>query len=79
MVLELGDIPSFTVDNSSNTPQIATINVVPSLMGVRSITATIIVNPISTVVVSGGIDEYCHNDPTIDYILMGVGLQLTIG
>ena len=69
----IGDIPSFTVDNSSNTPQIATINVVPSFNGCTGdpITATIIVNPISTVVVSGGIDEYCHNDPTIDYIFNG--------
>ncbi len=69
----IGDIPSFTVDNSSNTPQIATINVVPSFNGCTGdvVTATIIVNPISTVVVSGGIDEYCHNDPTIDYIFNG--------
>ncbi|MEE3145157.1 MAG: PKD-like domain-containing protein [Bacteroidota bacterium] len=69
----IGDIPSFTVDNSSNTPQTATINVVPSFNGCTGdpITATIIVNPISTVVVSGGIDEYCHNDPTIDYIFNG--------
>jgi len=69
----IGDIPSFTVVNSSNTPQTATINVEPSFNGCvgDAVTATIIVNPISTVVVSGGIDEYCHNDPTLDYIFNG--------
>ena len=69
----IGDIPSFTVINSSSTIQTSTINVIPSFNGCDGdeITATIVVNPISTVVVSSGIDEYCHNDPTLDYIFNG--------
>jgi gliding motility-associated-like protein len=69
----IGDIPPFTVSNTSSSVQTATVSVVPSFNGCAgdTATATIIVNPISTVVVSSGIDEYCHNDPTLDYIFSG--------
>ncbi|MDC0272528.1 PKD domain-containing protein [Crocinitomicaceae bacterium] len=69
----IGDIPSFTVINSSSTIQTSTVSVIPSFNGCDGdeITATIVVNPISTVVVSSGVDEYCHNDPTLDYIFNG--------
>ena len=69
----IGDIPPFTVINSSNAIQTSTVTVLPSFNGCDGdeITATIVVNPISTVVVSSGIDEYCHNDPTLDYIFNG--------
>ena len=69
----IGDIPPFTVTNTSTSVQTATVSVVPTFNGCAgdTATATIIVNPVSTVVVSSGIDEYCHNDPTIDYIFSG--------
>jgi gliding motility-associated-like protein len=69
----IGDIPPFTVDNTTGVLQTSTIEVVPSFDGCVGDTefATIIVNSISTVVISSGIDEYCHNEPTIDYNFNG--------
>ena len=68
-----GNVPQFITENVSSTPQIATISVTPTFNGCIGLTedALITVNPISTVVIAPGVDEYCHDESTIDYIFNG--------
>ena len=68
-----GNVPSFIADNVSASVQVGTISVTPSFNGCVGLTedALITVNPISTVVIAPGVDEYCHNESTISYIFNG--------
>ena len=65
-----GNVPAFVSENVSATVQIATVSVTPTFNGCVGTTqeAIITVNPISTVIIAPGVDEYCHNDPSLDYI-----------
>jgi gliding motility-associated-like protein len=68
-----GNVPEFIVENVSSTAQVATISVTPTFNGCVGLTedALITVNPISTVVIAPGVDEYCHNESTNSYIFNG--------
>lgn len=68
-----GNVPEFIAENVSATVQVATISVTPSLNGCIGLTevASITVNPISTVIIAPGVDEYCHGESTISYIFNG--------
>ena len=64
-----GNITPFIVENLGLNPQVATISVTPTFnecVGVAD-TALIIVNPISTVIIAPGVDEYCHGETTTEY------------
>tara|TARA_B100001287_G_scaffold274204_1_gene279058 strand:- start:254 stop:13717 length:13464 start_codon:yes stop_codon:yes gene_type:complete len=69
----IGDISAFITENVSATVQVATINVTPTYNGCTGLTevASITVNPISTVIVAPGVDEYCHGETTTEYIFNG--------
>ena len=68
-----GNVPEFIAENVSATVQVATISVTPSFNGCVGLTevASITVNPISTVIIAPGVDEYCHGESTISYIFNG--------
>ena len=68
-----GNVPSFIANNVSATVQVGAISVTPSFNGCVGLTedALITVNPISTVVIAPGVDAYCHNESTINYIFNG--------
>ena len=68
-----GNVPEFFAENVSATVQVATISVTPTFNGCIGLTtvASITVNPISTVIIAPGVDEYCHGESTINYIFDG--------
>ena len=64
-----GNVDEFIVENLGLNTQIATISVTPTFNGCigEADTALITVNPISTVIIAPGVDEYCHGESTVEY------------